>query len=105
MVVFFLLCLIHSSCIFQNNVLHLLEIALVDGMSMVVDTSQPTTSNLVDLRPIVDEHCSNYVEDYKKVHLEGIILIPNNDPTVVLSWFSANLTICSFFFLSLIYRF
>lgn len=61
--------------------LHLLEIALVDGMSMVVDTSQPTTMDtLVDLRPIVDEHCSNYVEDYKKVHLEGIILIPNNDP-------------------------
>ncbi|KAJ1406495.1 Zinc finger, UBR-type [Sesbania bispinosa] len=55
----------------QNNMVHLLEVALVDGMNMVADMSQPTTASaLVDLLPMVDEFCGNFVEDYKKCHLE-----------------------------------
>lgn len=67
---------------------HLLEIALVDGVNMVGDMSQPTTASaLVDLLPMVDDCCGNYVGDYKNCHLEGIMLIPNNHPTIVSSWF------------------
>lgn len=53
--------------------IHLLEIAVVDGMNMVVDILQPTTaSTLVDLLPIVDDCRGNYVDDYRKCRLEGI---------------------------------
>ena len=47
--------------------IHLLEIALVDGVNMVVDILQPTTTSaLVDLLPMVDDCCGDYVDDYKK---------------------------------------
>lgn len=66
--------------------IHLLEIALVDGVNMVVDILQPTTASaLVDLLPMVDDCCGDYVDDYKKCRLEGIILIPNNHPIIALS--------------------
>lgn len=69
--------------------IHLLEISLVDGVNMVVDLLQPTTaSSLVDLLPMVDDCCGDYADDYEKCRLEGIMLILNNHPTVVLSWFS-----------------
>jgi E3 ubiquitin-protein ligase UBR4 len=69
--------------------IHLLEIALVDGMNMVVDILQPTTASaLMDLLPMVDDCCGDYVDEYKKCRLEGIMLITNNYPTVVLPWFS-----------------
>ncbi|XP_057436189.1 auxin transport protein BIG isoform X2 [Lotus japonicus] len=56
----------------QNNFIHLLEIALVDGMNMVADVSQPTTSSaLLDLLPMVDDLCGSFADDYKKCHLEG----------------------------------
>ncbi|XP_073222339.1 auxin transport protein BIG-like, partial [Cicer arietinum] len=56
----------------QTNMIHLLEIAVVDGMNMVVDILQPTTaSTLVDLLPIVDDCRGNYVDDYRKCRLEG----------------------------------
>ncbi|KAL5095744.1 hypothetical protein RYX36_000071 [Vicia faba] len=56
----------------QANMIHLLEIALVDGVNMVVDILQPTTaSSLVDLLPMVDDCCGDYADDYKKCRLEG----------------------------------
>lgn len=56
----------------QTNMIHLLEIALVDGVNMVVDILQPTTASaLVDLLPMVDDCCGDYVDDYKKCRLEG----------------------------------
>lgn len=48
----------------QANMIHLLEIALVDGINMVVDI-------LVDLLPMVDDCRSDYADDYKKCRLEG----------------------------------
>lgn len=72
-VVVIFLCITHSCSIFQNNFIHLLEIALVDGMNMVADVSQPTTSSaLLDLLPMVDDLCGSFADDYKKCHLEGI---------------------------------
>jgi len=66
--------------------IHLLEIALVDGVNMVVDILQPTTASaLVDLLPMVDDCCGDYADDYKKCRLEGIILIPNSHPIIALS--------------------
>ncbi|KAG5092991.1 hypothetical protein JHK82_051769 [Glycine max] len=56
----------------QNNMLHLLEMALVDGINMVADMLQPTiASALVDMLPMVDDCCGSFVDDYKKCHLEG----------------------------------
>ncbi|XP_014496937.1 auxin transport protein BIG [Vigna radiata var. radiata] len=56
----------------QNNMIHLLEMALVDGINVVADVFQPTTASaLVDILPIVDDCCSDFVDDYKKCHLEG----------------------------------
>ncbi|KAI5432312.1 hypothetical protein KIW84_036161 [Lathyrus oleraceus] len=56
----------------QANMIHLLEIALVDGINMVVDILQPTTaSSLVDLLPMVDDCHGDYADDYKKCRLEG----------------------------------
>ncbi|QCE12751.1 E3 ubiquitin-protein ligase UBR4 [Vigna unguiculata] len=55
----------------QNNMIHLLEMALVDGINVVADVFQPTTASaLVDILP-VDDCCSDFVDDYKKCHLEG----------------------------------
>ncbi|KAK7374677.1 hypothetical protein VNO80_08114 [Phaseolus coccineus] len=56
----------------QNNMIYLLEMALVDGINIVADMLQPTTASaLVDILTIVDDCCSNFVDDYKKCHLEG----------------------------------
>nr|KYP76458.1 E3 ubiquitin-protein ligase UBR4 [Cajanus cajan] len=56
----------------QNNMIHLLEMALVDGINMVADMLQPTTASaLVDMLPMVDDCCGTFVDDYKKCHLEG----------------------------------
>ncbi|KAK7295546.1 hypothetical protein RJT34_18456 [Clitoria ternatea] len=56
----------------QNNMVLLLETTLVDGTNMVADMSQPTTASaLIDMLPMVDDFCSNFVDDYKKCHLEG----------------------------------
>ncbi|KAL4322754.1 hypothetical protein S245_049914 [Arachis hypogaea] len=53
-----------------QNIMHLLEIALVDEMNILADASQPASA-LVDLLPIVDD-CSGYVmDDHRKYHLEG----------------------------------
>ena len=68
--------------------IHLLEIALVDEMNTVADMLQLTTaSTLVDLLPMVDDCCGDFVDDHKKCHLEGIMLIPNDHSFVVSSWF------------------
>ncbi|KAL2618195.1 hypothetical protein AAZV13_08G231500 [Glycine max] len=56
----------------QNNMIHLLEMALVDGINMVADILQPTTASaLIDMLPMVDDCCGSFVDDYKKCHLEG----------------------------------
>ncbi|CAL0317336.1 unnamed protein product [Lupinus luteus] len=56
----------------QNNIIHLLETALVDAMDMVADMSRPTSASaLVDILLVVDAYCSNFVDDYTKCHLEG----------------------------------
>ncbi|XP_019442749.1 PREDICTED: auxin transport protein BIG-like isoform X1 [Lupinus angustifolius] len=56
----------------QNNMIHLLETALVDAMDMVADMSRPTSASaLVDILPVVDAYCGNFVDDYTKCHLEG----------------------------------
>ncbi|RDX61167.1 Auxin transport protein BIG, partial [Mucuna pruriens] len=60
----------------QNNMIHLLEMALVDGINVVADMLQPTTASaLVDMLPMVDDCSGNFVDDYKKCHLEGIMSI------------------------------
>ncbi|KAE9590312.1 hypothetical protein Lal_00028044 [Lupinus albus] len=56
----------------QNNMIHILEIALVDEMDMVTDMLQPTSASaLVDMLPVVDAYCGNFVDDYTKCHLQG----------------------------------
>ncbi|KAK7340712.1 hypothetical protein VNO77_21422 [Canavalia gladiata] len=56
----------------QNNMIHLLEMSLVDGINMVADMLQPTTASaLVDMLPKVDDCYDNFVDDYKRCHLEG----------------------------------
>lgn len=70
-------CITHYCWIFQNNMLHLLEMALVDGINMVADILQPTTASaLIDMLPMVDDCCGSFVDDYKKCHLEGTMLMP-----------------------------
>ncbi|KAK7266596.1 hypothetical protein RIF29_19245 [Crotalaria pallida] len=57
----------------QNNMVQLLQIALVDEMDMVADILQPTSASaLVDMLPIVDGYYGNFVDDYTKCHLEGV---------------------------------
>jgi len=67
--------------------------ALVDGINIVADMLQPTTASaLVDILTIVDDCCSNFVDDYKKCHLEGIILLPEISQLLSCHGFSFNLT-------------
>ena len=81
--------------------LHLLEMALVDGINMVADMLQPTiASALVDMLPMVDDCCGSFVDDYKKCHLEGTILLPKITQLLSCHSFSSILTMCSIFFLS-----
>ncbi|KAL2329771.1 hypothetical protein Fmac_017352 [Flemingia macrophylla] len=56
----------------QNNMIHLLEMALVDGINMAADMLQPATASaLVDMLPMADDWGGTFVDDYKKCHLEG----------------------------------
>ncbi|KAI4352365.1 hypothetical protein L6164_006625 [Bauhinia variegata] len=56
----------------QSNMIHLLEIALVNETDKVVDLLQPRpASNLVDVLPTVDGGGANFVDDHVKCHLEG----------------------------------
>jgi len=81
--------------------IHLLEMALVDGINVVADVFQPTTASaLVDILP-VDDCCSDFVDDYKKCHLEGIMLLPKISQLLSCNGFSTNLTTAPIFFINL----
>ncbi|KAI9082875.1 hypothetical protein K1719_035205 [Acacia pycnantha] len=56
----------------QNNLVHLLEIALVDEMDKAGDMLLPRSATaFVDMLPVVDASC-DFVDDHIKCHLEGL---------------------------------
>lgn len=64
---------------FQNKLVQLLEIALVDGVDKVSDTLQPCSINsLVDLLPKVADCCGIDLENHVKCSLQGISDIVNS---------------------------
>lgn len=51
----------------ENNMVYLLEIALVDEIDTVPDMLQPTSASaLINILSIVDGYCGNFVDDYNK---------------------------------------
>ncbi len=64
---------------FQNKLVQLLEIALVDGMDKVSDTLQSCSVNsLVDLLPMVADCCGVDLDNHVKCSLQGISGIVNS---------------------------
>lgn len=78
--------------IFQNNFIHLLEIALSDETDKTGDMLQlRSASALVDMLPVIDVHCGNFADDHIKCHLEGIMFLISIQ-LIVSHCFSSNLT-------------
>lgn len=60
--------------IFQNDLVHLLEIALIDEMDKAGGMGLPRSATaFVDMLPVVD--CCDFVDDHIKCHLEGILFM------------------------------